>query len=54
MKPGDQLTRAERVRLEALNQAINSAMTLRVASLPELLTRAEEIETWLRRAREDA
>lgn len=54
--PDDKLTRAERVRLEAFAQAVNSSFTLRnkitgdTPSLVDLFTQAEKIEAWLKAA----
>lgn len=61
MSPTDQLTRPERVRLEALAQAIASAAVIPLFAFEErggagvpasekvekLLARAEDIEQWL-------
>lgn len=57
--PEDQLTRAERIRLESFAQAVNAAATLRYggegwAKPSDLFTLAELIEGWLKRAKEDA
>ena len=49
MKTEDQLTRAERIRLEALAQAI-AAFGARATTAQELLDSAEEIEAWLYKA----
>lgn len=53
MPSQDQLTRAERIRLEALAQAIASQMTLRQSDFEAVLRRAERIEEWLKLARPD-
>lgn len=56
----DQLTHAERIRLEALNQAQQTFMSIgidatsRDEAVEKLFQRAERIEKWLRQAREDA
>lgn len=52
----DQLTRGERIRLESLSQSM-SATTLTSKerpSLTDILNNAEKIESWLKKAREDA
>jgi hypothetical protein len=55
--PNDQLTKPERLRLEALAQAIASAMTVPIISFPEeadkmrkLIERAREFEKFLKEA----
>lgn len=45
---GDQLTRDERIRLESLNQAIASSMTMRAEDSDELVARAERFEMRIR------
>ena len=51
--PEDKLTRAERVRLEALAQVITySAYTINTTDIETILERAEKIETWLYKAKE--
>lgn len=52
----DKLTRAERLRLEAFNQAVQaSGAALRGGvDVGKLFADAEAIEAWLRKAREDA
>ena len=51
MNNQDQLTRAERVRLEALAQAI-MAFGPRAVTAQEVMNSAEEIEAWLYKAKE--
>lgn len=64
MTRDDQLTRAERVRLESFAQAVNSTMPVRLGgdrdvfkdgppvSIDDLFARAEAIEAWLLKAPE--
>lgn len=50
----DQLTRAERIRLEALSQAVNATtITVSRPTLEVVLQNAERIEAWLKMARDD-
>ena len=49
----DKLTRAERLWLEAFNQ-VNLRNQMRPVPLKNHLAEAEEIEQWLKRARDDA
>ena len=50
----DKLLRSERVRLEALAQAIAlSAIIYNDATMKTILERAEEIEKWLYRAKDN-
>ena len=50
----DQLTYVQRVRLELLAQAINlSAIIYNDATMKVILERAEEIEKWLYKAKEN-
>lgn len=52
--PQDQLTKAERLRLESFAQACNSSFTIRVdvgrPSLDSLFEHAKKIETFLKEA----
>lgn len=60
MQVSDQLTRAERVRLEAFAQAVASGMVVPLRSfeeggpktLDDLFARAEAVEAWLLKAAE--
>lgn len=56
--PNDQLTRAERIRLEALSQSMSAtALTYHGPTRPtmfDVLRNAEQIEAWIRKARADA
>lgn len=56
MPTNDQLTRAERIRLEALSQSSQITMICSTTrpTVQDVLNNAETIETWLRQAREDA
>jgi hypothetical protein len=53
--PEDKLTRAERIRLESLSQALQITIVESAArpTLKTILDNAERIEAWLRKARED-
>lgn len=53
MPPEDKLTRAERIRLEALArvQGMNPIMK---SDWPHMREMAETVEKWLRQAREDS
>lgn len=49
----DKLTRAERLRLETFNQ-VNLRYPLQPTPLDEHLREAEQVEAWLKAAREDS
>ena len=52
MIPNDQLTRAERIRLEAFAQA-GMRYTMRGCPLEQQFKEAEQIEKWLKASTED-
>jgi hypothetical protein len=53
MMPEDKLTRAERIRLEALAR-VQGMSPITPQNADDILQMAERVERWIRAAREDA